>query len=278
MPRRFAAPKIHTTVTGTGGTYTLHYDVARRAGQTVTFVERATHVFHVIGTVTTGTGTLSFTPTISPIRDRTIVALVRLNGLPNHNLVVASYTAPPDPRAETPRDLHLARSSTGITVSWSAAANATSYLVDLTLSDGRKILYRSPAGSGSLTVPHVGPGVTADVSVAGLAADGTLGSATVGKLGASDLPAQVAHIRTAAGKNGLVVRWQHVPGATEYLVRVELTGNTSGQFIAVSKSPQLQPSRALAAIRHGADATITVRAVSSSGLVGGAGVFKYAPQ
>jgi hypothetical protein len=273
-----AAPKIHATVAATGGTYALHYDVARRTGQTVTFVERATHVFHVIGTVTAGTGTLSFTPAISPIRDRTIVALVRLDGLPNHNLVVASYTAPPVARAETPSDLHLGRSSSGLTVSWGAAANATSYLVDLTLSDGRKILYRSPAGSGSLTVPHVGPGVTADVSVAGLAADGTLGSATTGKLGASDLPAKVVDIRTATGKNGLVVRWRQAAGATDYIVRVELTGDTSGQFIAVSKAPQLQPSRALAAIRHGADATITIRAVSSSGLVGPASVFNYAPQ
>ncbi len=273
-----AAPKIHASVTGTGRTYALHYDVMRRSGQTVTFVERATHVFHVIGTVTAGTGTLAFTPAISPVRDRTIVALVRLDGLPNHNLVVASYTAPPDPRAATPRDLHLGRSGTGLTVSWTAGANATSYLVDLTLSDGRKLLYTSPAGNGSLTIPHVGPGVTAEVSVAGVAADGTLGSATAGKLGPSDLPAKVTHIGTATGKNGLVVRWQQAAGATEYLVRVTLTGATSGQYIAVSKSPQLQPSRALAAIRHGADATITVRAVGSSGLVGPAGVFKYAPQ
>ena len=116
------------------------------------------------------------------------------------------------------------------------------------------------------------------MSVAGLAADGTLGSATTGKLGASDLPAKVADIRTATGKNGLVVRWRQAAGATDYIVRVELTGDTSGQFIAVSKAPQLQPSRALAAIRHGADATITIRAVSSSGLVGPASVFNYAPQ
>jgi hypothetical protein len=212
------------------------------------------------------------------VRDRTIVALVRIDGLPNHNLVVARYTAPPDPRAGTPRDLHLGRSATGLSVSWTAGANTTSYLVDLTLSDGRKLIYTSPAGNGSLTVPHVGPGVTADVTVTGLAADGTLGSAAAGKLDASDLPAKVAHIGTATGKNGLIVRWQQAPGATDYLVRVTLTGATSGQYIAVSKSPQLEPSRALAAIRRGADATITIRAVSSSGLVGPASVFKSAPQ
>ena len=273
-----AAPKISATVSGRGGSYKLHYKVRRRPGQTVVFVERAPHVFHVIGDATGDSGTLSFTPALSASHDRTIVALVRLAGLPNHDLVVASYTAPSDPRAGTPGHLSLKRTKDGLAVSWTAGANADSYLVALTLSDGRRVLLRAGQGSGTVDLARVGAGVSVEATVVGVGPDGSPGAPAAGKLGPSGVPATVGHVRTASGKNGLVIRWQKVPGAASYLVHVALSGSASGQFVAISTKPALQPSRALAAIRHGANATIVIRALGSDGLVGPRTVFKYAPR
>ena len=101
-----AAPKVTASVTaGKDRHYTLHYAILRRAGQAVTFAERSAHVFHVLGTVANKAGTLTFTPAISRERRRNIVAMVQLSKLPDHNLVVAQYTAPPDPRAGKPAKL-----------------------------------------------------------------------------------------------------------------------------------------------------------------------------
>jgi hypothetical protein len=81
---------------------------------------------------------------------------------------------------------------------------------------------------------------------------------------------------TATGKNRLVVRWRTVDGAIADLVDVVLTGGARRQFIALATSAQLQPSSALAARRHGADATISIRALSSAGLVGPRDVREHA--
>jgi hypothetical protein len=235
-------------------------------------------VFHVLGTVRNATGLLKFRPAISPVREREIVALVSLSKLPDHNLVVGGYTAPRDPRAGMPGHLRLNHTKGGLTVSWKAGANAGAYLLAVTLADGRHLLFHSGSGNGKVTIAHVRGNVGAQATVVGIGPDGALGSAATGKLGAVGVPAIVTGIKTAAGKNGVIVRWKAVKRAVEYLVHVVVSGTDEGIYYATSTKPRLFPSRALRAIRHGASATISVRAVSAGGFVGPRGVLRYAPQ
>jgi hypothetical protein len=272
-----ARPKVTATVTGEGRALTLHYVIRRRPHQIVTFAEKGPQLFHILGVARASHGTLGFTPALSPDRKREILATVQLQGLPDQNLVAGTYTAPPNPRAAVPGHVRLTHSKGGLTVSWTAGQNAASYLVSLKLSDGRKLLYTAGSGNGTVTIPHVSPGLSADATVVGIGPDGSLGSAADGQLSPTGVPAKVMGLRTATGPHGLVMRWNKVSGAVAYLVHVVLTGGADGQFIALTKTAHLQPSRALAALRRGDDATISIRALSSAGLLGPRDVLQYAP-
>ena len=273
-----AAPKVTASVTaGQDRHYALHYAILERAGQRVTFAERSAHMFHVIGTAANRAGTLTFTPAISRDRRREIVAMVALSKLPDHNLVVAHYKAPPDPQAGKPTKLTLTHSKRGLRIKWDGNANSVSYVVAVTLSDGRHLLLHGGKGNGEVLLAHVPGNVTGTASVEGLGPDGTFGPAASATLGTSGVPGRVTGLKTVAGKNGVVIRWKAVKGAVKYLLHVTVTGPGAGIYFAVSTKPRLFPSRALRAIRHGGAATIVVRAVSADGFIGPRGVFKYSP-
>lgn len=273
-----AAPKITASVTaGKDRHYTLHYAILKRARQTVTFAERATHLFHVIGSTSSKAGALAFTPAISRERRREIVAMVQLSKLPDHNLGVAQYTAPPDPVAGKPTKLALTHSKRGLRIKWDGNYNSDAYVISVTLSDGRHLLLHAGKGNGDVLLAHVPGNVSGTASIAGVGPDGGLGPASIGKIGLSGVPGKVTGIKTVPGKNGVVVRWKPVKGAVKYLLRVLIAPPAPGIYFAVSTKPRLFPSRALHAIRHGSDATIEVRAVSAAGYVGPPGVFKYSP-
>ncbi len=273
-----AAPKVTASVTaGKERHYALHYAILERAGQRITFAERSAHMFHVIGTAANKAGTLTFTPAISRDRRREIVAIVALSKLPDHNLVVAHYKAPPDPQAGKPAKLRLTHSKRGLRIKWDGNANSVSYVVAVTLSDGRHVLLHGGKGNGDVLLAHVPGNVTGTASVEGLGPDGSFGPAAGATLGTSGVPGRVTGIKTAAGKNGVVIRWKPVKGAVRYLLHVTVTGPGAGIYFAASPKPRLFPSRALRAIRHGGAATIVVRAVSADGFIGPRGVFKYSP-
>ena len=92
--------RVSARVRGTGATRTLAYDVLRRPGQKVTFVEVAAAGKRTIGTVTGGRGTLRFTPAPGTDRRR-IEAQFELAGIGTETRTVAAFT-PPSPRLGKP--------------------------------------------------------------------------------------------------------------------------------------------------------------------------------
>ncbi len=117
--------KISARVTGEGPTRTLHYDIAKRPGQAVTFEDAG----HVIGTVAGGgKGTLRFTAL--PGR-HAIIARFALQGLPvpHETPIVARYRGSTRIGPAPPRGLKVTRSGTTLSARWRAAAGATRYAV-----------------------------------------------------------------------------------------------------------------------------------------------------
>jgi hypothetical protein len=123
---------ISATLGGSDERRTLSYDIAKRPGQTVTFLDSnsgaaATPIGHVSGG---GRGTLHF---LAPPgnRRRTIYAQFTLDGLPAERVTVAHYQ-PPSPTLPAPQQVKLVRHSTSLTVSWKAVRDATGYEIALT--------------------------------------------------------------------------------------------------------------------------------------------------
>jgi hypothetical protein len=266
--------RISATVTGKGRQRILAYKLRARPGQQVTFAERAPGVFHVIGSATGATGTIPFTPADSPVTARTIVALVQLSGLPRENLTVGHYDAPPTLRPGKPSKVHVKRGAGRLEISWGAAPGAGSYLVAVTLGDGRRLLLTPRKGARSLVVPQVRRGVGAQVEVTAVAADGVPGAAASGGAAAEGMPAAVAGIEVVTAGSKRLIHWRATPGATAYLVRLEAGG---ARETLVAWKPSLPPSSALRALRHGHRLRIVVRAISADGQIGPPQAFTYDP-
>lgn len=179
-------PKVTGRVTrpaGGGRTRVLSYNVAPRPGQKVTFAEQGKGAAKPIGGVAKeGRGTIRFTPMDGPGGPRKIIALVSSSGKPRAQLTVASYVAPPPAKPATPKKLRARRSGTKLVVSWRTAANARRYEVRVTLSDGRRLLFRQKATQ--LTLPGFAARTRATIGVAGLKADGTRGRKATVKVAA----------------------------------------------------------------------------------------------
>lgn len=138
------AAKATAVVRGAGLTRYLTYDVARRPGQVVTFVEHSAQGPREIGRVTGGgQGTLRFTT--GPGRGaRTVQAQFELDGLAAETLTIARFT-PPSPRLARPRGLAVRRGGGALRVSWAAVPEATRYELITTLGDGTQRRLRTRA-------------------------------------------------------------------------------------------------------------------------------------
>ena len=86
-------------VTGKGAVRTLHYDARRKAGQTVTFVERGGVESKILRTVHGGRGSFRFRPAPGGATARRIVALASIDGAP-----IPEQTARPLHRRAHPQD------------------------------------------------------------------------------------------------------------------------------------------------------------------------------
>lgn len=104
-------PSVSAAVRGDSHQPRLTWRVRSRPGQSVTLVEEAEGVAHVIARSTAAAGSVQFIPADGPEGRRDIVAIVEQDGLPGSRQLVASYEAP-DPDDDLPGDV-LARRRLG---------------------------------------------------------------------------------------------------------------------------------------------------------------------
>ncbi len=154
--RGYAPPRITAHVGGSGVARRLTYSVSRRPGLSVTFAERASRTYHVLGRVTSAHGTLRFAPAAGPAGRRTIVAIVSDDGVPRETVTVASYRAPGPVTPIRVRDLRVARHGRRFRIAFGTASGASYYLLTVRASDGRDLLRLIGRVGHSLTLPVLG--------------------------------------------------------------------------------------------------------------------------
>jgi|GEM_PF-3048825 len=268
--------RIAVRVSGRGRTRTLAYRIRPRAGQQVTFAERAGEVFHVLGRARGTRGRLRFAAADGPGGRRQIVALITLSGAPSKPLVVGRYTAPPPIRAGRPRRVRLARRGHTLLVSWGPASGARRYLAAVTLSDGRRLAFLEPASRRRLAVAAVGPELSGRVRVFALSATDVPGPAAAARFSAVGAPGRVRGLTARRTARGVLVRWRRVAGASSYLLLVTLSGRPSQRLVPLLTDRLSALSRrTLPRARPGSVATITVIALSPTGRRGRPATIRY---
>ncbi len=168
-------PAVHASLAGSGFRRTLRYRATIPANVTVTFAERAGHLFHVIGRARRGAGTIQFTPAFGPPGRRQLVALVANGGVPLTSSVVAAFVAPRPPRPGRAGHLRVRAGRGAFTFSFTPPPNAARTLLVIVGSDGRHLqrIVSRPTRGGS--VPVIGFNDRVTVTVIGLGPDGTPG-------------------------------------------------------------------------------------------------------
>ena len=135
-----ADPSVHASVSGRAGRRTLAYRIKPASGQSVTFAERGTRTYRVIGKASGARGRIRFAPAAGRRGSRTVLAIVERNGVPTTTLKVAQYVASSPARPARPRGLRIRRRAGALVVSWRPVPGAVQYLVNVRLSYGRQIL------------------------------------------------------------------------------------------------------------------------------------------
>jgi uncharacterized delta-60 repeat protein len=264
-------PKISTTVTGAGRARTLHYHVRSRPDQKVTFAERSGRLFHILGQAHGSSGELRFAPAPGPGGHRRLVALISLASGPAPTLVVGGYKAPSSAPGR-PQRLHASRRGSGLQVNWSAAANATKYLVEADLSDGRRTSFE--VAKRSLTLSHVASGTTGQAKVMALNALGQVGVAATVKIRPLPKPGRLTSLRTTRKGKRVLVTWHRTPGAKLYILRVQIHGMSAydPEFLT---GPRFVSAKTLPGLRRGLTAKITVTPVGADGRSGRSATVLY---
>ena len=135
------AARVRARVRGRGARRRLTYDIRRRPGQRVAFIESGREGKRTIGTVSGGRGSLRFSPAPGRGRRR-ILAQFELAGMPAERLTVASFT-PPSPRLARPARVRARRRGKTLVVSWARVRGAARYEVVLNLRNGAQRLATS---------------------------------------------------------------------------------------------------------------------------------------
>ncbi len=132
-----AAVSVHVH-RGRGRGYALGYRISHHVpGTKVRFVERGRDSTHVLGTVSSATGTLRFAPAEALSRSRQIFAyLLNGEGVEVRALPVGRYTAPGPFRPGRAR-VKIARRRNTAVATWSSVPGARTYRVTVHGSDGR---------------------------------------------------------------------------------------------------------------------------------------------
>lgn len=181
-----APTKVRASVSGRGAARTLRFDVGRRAGQTVRFVERGAGVARtvaVVGRADAHRGAIAFRPATGPAGRRTIVALIEQDGAPRESREVATFRAAAPATAARPTGVRITRSSkrsiSSLVVTWNAAPRAQRYGVRVELADGRVYAFArgTSARERRITLPGIARTTAASVRVVGLSGDAGHGRA-----------------------------------------------------------------------------------------------------
>jgi hypothetical protein len=145
------AAKATVTVSGSGASRILAYDILRRPAQRVTFFELAADGGRrEIGTVASGgRGTLPFSP--APGRGISYIeAQFELDGLPAEKLTVARFL-PPSPELDRPSEVRVRRIGSSLRATWASVPGATGYEVVVTTSGGSQRMLNTYGHSAALT-------------------------------------------------------------------------------------------------------------------------------
>lgn len=152
------APRIAGHVSGHGAKRVLRYSAHVPAGTKVTFLERGNGGSTPIGTPTARNGRIAFTPSTARAGRRTIVAALQsADGTPKGSVVVTRYQASP-PRPGSAAQITVRRTRGGLSIGFRPASPASAQFVDVSLGDGRKLLFKLKGSRHSVSVPNVPAG------------------------------------------------------------------------------------------------------------------------
>jgi hypothetical protein len=265
------AANIRATVAGDGQVLRLRYRIRARAGQTVTFAERAGGAIHVIGRASGSRGSLVFKPVAQLARRREIVAMISLAGVPRQNLVVGGYTAPSAPRPVTPSRVHVLQAGSAVTVNW-LPADRWGCLVVATLSDGRRLLYSMPPMRHSLRISRLAPGIGARITVTDLGQTGNTSAGAVATL-TPHHPSRATGLTVRRLDRRVMISWRPAADATRYLVTVTVRGRTPVTLFGITAQPAMTLIKAAHYLLASGDVSqISVRAVNAAGQPGPAAI------
>ncbi len=152
------APRITGHVSGRGVRRVLRYSARVPAGTKITFLERGNGGSTVIGTTAGRSGRIAFTPSSAKTGTRTIIAALQgPDGTPKGSIVVTHYAAsPPRPGSATQITVHRARG--GLLIGFRPAPLAGAQFVDVSLGDGRRLLFKLKGSHHTVSVPAVPAG------------------------------------------------------------------------------------------------------------------------
>ncbi|HET8980289.1 MAG TPA: hypothetical protein VFN87_19210 [Solirubrobacteraceae bacterium] len=266
--------RISTTVSGHRRSLTLHYRIRPRAGQSVTFAERADGVFHILGRAHANRGSLRFTPAPARGGSREIVAIVALSGVPRETVAVGRYAAPPMPKPGKVAHLRISRQRRSLLVSWRAVPGAHGYLVSARLSDGRRLAFSLNSAQRRVRVLPVEPGGAASISVFALDPTGNPGPSTTAAIAALT-PARVSHISPRLTHRAFTVAWRPAAHASQYLITLTITGKTRITLYGIAVIPRLVSKTVAQLLRPNSRVLIAIRAVTVDGTKGHATLARF---
>lgn len=180
--RGYASPTIRARVTGSGTTRRLAYSVSSRPGLSVSFAERSSRTYHVLGHASGARGSLRFVPAAGAAGRREIVAIVSDGGVQREIVTVASYRAPGPVTPARVRDLRVTRHGRRFRIGFGTALGASYYVLTVRASDGRHLLRLIGRSRHSLTLPVLGYTDHLKVSVLGVSALGRRGPAVSARI------------------------------------------------------------------------------------------------
>ncbi len=181
LARALPAPHLVAHVMGKGTRRLLVYRFAAAPGRLVTFTERGTGAYQVLGRVSGPSGRMAFTSATGGAGRRQIVASISENGAPVRDLTVTTYTASRPARLPAPGGVKLIRRGTHLNARWHRVRGAASYAVTLVQRGGHVSLLITHGTSVSFTPSD--PRARARVTIVAVGGDGRRGrpgSAAVG--------------------------------------------------------------------------------------------------
>jgi hypothetical protein len=195
-------PHIDAGVGGEGEHRVLGYSYQPQRDHTTRFVEEGPNYEQELGVAhgqqcgfvkhvhpdVPECGDIHFTPAPGPAGQRRIYAVTSMNGEITDKQIVATYEAPREPEPHEVPELDVRRVADGISIGFKPskapiqAAKPIDYNVDITLSDGRRLLDVLPSHDDKVIVRDVSATVEAQVTVAPMRVDDTQGKTRSVKL------------------------------------------------------------------------------------------------